>query len=411
MLIQKDFYKWTRLGLINLVVVAFLGVLLRYKIAFAFPIVDQKHLLHGHSHFAFTGWISQILMTFFIWIVSNKKQENKFNDYKYLLWSNHIVSYLMLFAFTYQGYGNISIPLSMVSIIIGYLFSIKAWRDINETDLKISGSYFKAAIIFNFISTFGTYWLAYLTAHQVINQKLYLLSVYFYLHFQYNGWFIFSCLGILMYLLAQHQIEIRHKAKIFAIFSYTLIPCFLLSALWIKLPIWMYVIVIVAAIFQLLAWIWLLIEIKISANKKFISFNFQSLLFYLSAIALTIKFLLQALSTIPVLSTFAFGYRPVVIGYLHLIMLGIITMFMLAGLRSVGILSSSGRSKWGIIVFIVGFVLNEFMLLIQALSFLNLVYVSFSNEILFVIAIVMFIGLAIVFVGSKRVYAVPSEAS
>ena len=157
MLIQKDFYKWTRLGLINLVVVAFLGVLLRYKIAFAFPIVDQKHLLHGHSHFAFTGWISQILMTFFIWIVSNKKQENKFNDYKYLLWSNHIVSYLMLFAFTYQGYGNISIPLSMVSIIIGYLFSIKAWRDINETDLKISGSYFKAAIIFNFISTFGTY--------------------------------------------------------------------------------------------------------------------------------------------------------------------------------------------------------------------------------------------------------------
>ena len=317
----------------------------------------------------------------------------------------------MLFAFTYQGYGNISIPLSMVSIIIGYLFSIKAWRDINETDLKISGSYFKAAIIFNFISTFGTYWLAYLTARQVINQKLYLLSVYFYLHFQYNGWFIFSCLGILMYLLAQHQIEVRHKDKIFAIFSYTLIPCFLLSALWIKLPIWMYVIVIVAAIFQLFAWIWLLIEIKISSNKKFFLFNLQSLLFYLSAIALTIKFLLQALSTIPVLSTFAFGYRPVVIGYLHLIMLGIITMFILAGLKNIGILPSSSRSKWGIIIFIVGFVLNEFMLLLQALSFLNMVYVSFSNEILFVIAIVMFIGLSIVLISSRRVYAASSGVS
>jgi hypothetical protein len=38
----------------------------------------------------------------------------------------------------------------------------------------------------------------------------------------------------------------------------------------------------------------------------------------LSAIALSIKLLLQLGAVIPALSTWAFGLRPIVIGYLHL---------------------------------------------------------------------------------------------
>ncbi len=53
--------KWIKICFINLLIVALLGVTLRYKIAFSLPFVDQKHLLHGHSHFAFAGWITQII--------------------------------------------------------------------------------------------------------------------------------------------------------------------------------------------------------------------------------------------------------------------------------------------------------------------------------------------------------------
>ena len=51
------FSKWLRISLFNLMLVAFLGMILRYKILFSLPFLDQKHLLHAHSHFAFSGWV------------------------------------------------------------------------------------------------------------------------------------------------------------------------------------------------------------------------------------------------------------------------------------------------------------------------------------------------------------------
>jgi hypothetical protein len=54
--------RWIPLVLASLVLVASLGVLMRYKIAFEFPYLDQKNLQHAHSHFAFAGWVTQALM-------------------------------------------------------------------------------------------------------------------------------------------------------------------------------------------------------------------------------------------------------------------------------------------------------------------------------------------------------------
>lgn len=53
--------KWYRVALFNLVVLAFLGIVLRYKIIFNLSFVEQKNVLHAHSHFAFNGWISFLL--------------------------------------------------------------------------------------------------------------------------------------------------------------------------------------------------------------------------------------------------------------------------------------------------------------------------------------------------------------
>ena len=52
----------------------------------------------------------------------------------------------------------------------------------------------------------------------------------------------------------------------------------------------------------------------------------------LSFLALTIKFMLQSGSVIPSLSTLAFGFRPIVIGYLHLVLLGFTTLFLLGSM-------------------------------------------------------------------------------
>lgn len=97
--------KWIRIALINLSVVAFLGVVLRYKIAFPLPLVHQKYLLHAHSHFAFTGWVSQALITFLIGSLSLRSSRNVFPGFKALLVGNLVLSYAMLISFLWQGYG------------------------------------------------------------------------------------------------------------------------------------------------------------------------------------------------------------------------------------------------------------------------------------------------------------------
>lgn len=67
-----NFKFWIRLTLINLLIVAFFGVVMRYKIGFAFPYLNQKNLQHAHSHFAFGGWISMMIMVLMLYSVKEK---------------------------------------------------------------------------------------------------------------------------------------------------------------------------------------------------------------------------------------------------------------------------------------------------------------------------------------------------
>src|SRR5512133_832255 len=103
---------WLKISLLNLCVVAALGVLMRYKIGFEFPYLDQKHLQHSHSHFAFSGWLSHTLMALMIYYLQTKMADFKGNKYKNLIIFNLICSYGMLVSFIIEGYGLISIILS-----------------------------------------------------------------------------------------------------------------------------------------------------------------------------------------------------------------------------------------------------------------------------------------------------------
>jgi hypothetical protein len=119
-------------------------------------------------------------------------------------------------------------------------------------------------------------------------------------------------------------------------------------------------------------------------------------LFILSGFALTIKLLLQAGSVIPSLSKLAFGFRPIVIGYLHLVFLAIITLFLLAYSINFKLININSKSIAGIIIFSTGIFLNEILLMIQGVSDLTYHGVPYINELLLIAAIVLFTGIATV---------------
>ena len=68
---------WLKISLFNLLLVALLGLLLRYKMGFDFAYFDHKFLLHSHSHFAFSGWITHTLMVLMLVFLSHQRTDAK----------------------------------------------------------------------------------------------------------------------------------------------------------------------------------------------------------------------------------------------------------------------------------------------------------------------------------------------
>lgn len=404
---------WLKISIINLLLVAVLGLLMRYKIGFEFPFLDQKHLQHSHSHFAFSGWISHTLMVLMIGFLEkriNITDTQFIKKYNFLLIANLICSYGMLISFILQGYGLISILFSTFSIVIACVFTYLYFKDlklISEEDL--SKNWFKASLFFNVLSSLGTFALAYMMASKNIHQNEYLSSIYFYLHFQYNGWFFFACMGLLFFFLQIKKTENTFFKKTFWLFFVSCIPAYFLSTLWLKLPIWIYVLTLLSAIIQAFTWfkfLSILIKLKLNFLEKYPLF-LRYILFFVS-IALSLKFLLQLGSTIPVLSQLAFGFRPIVIAYLHLVLLAIISLFLLFYIYANELITFNKQIKKGLIIFTIGVLLNEIILAIQGIASFSYTLIPLVNEMLFGAAIILVSGIGITaFYSLKKVKNTP----
>lgn len=395
---------WLRISFFNLLIVAFLGLILRYKIAFSLPFIDQKHLLHGHSHFAFTGWVSMALMAFMIDYASRKKNSNLFPKYQWLLWGNLITAYGMLLSFPFQGYGLFSISFSTLSIVNSWIFTWLFWKELNSIANKsIINHWFKAALLFNAVSALGAFALAGMMANKTVHQNWYLLAVYFFLHFQYNGWFFFTCMGLFLERILEILPYLKKQKQIFWLLAGACLPAFFLSALWLSMPAWAYTLIVVSALMQLIAWLLLLLQLVPKWSE--LTNHFSSLakwLLLFSGIAATIKFLLQVASTIPSISTLAFGFRPIVIAYLHLILLGMITLFLIANFISSNLIKLNKIALTGIFVFVFGILFNEFLLMIQGIAAMLEASVGSINELLLVAAILLFSGMLLLNWGIKK---------
>lgn len=389
---------WLKISLLNLCIVAILGVMMRYKIGFEFPYLDQKHLQHSHSHFAFAGWLGHTLMVLMVHFLQIKIIDFKSNKYKAIIIANLICSYGMLVSFIIEGYGLVSIVLSTASILVSYVFGYRFIKDLKLLDDDLlAKSWFKAAIFFNIISSLGTFYLAYMMASKNVVQDWYLSSIYYYLHFQYNGWFFFACMGLAFGFLNLRKFDNSFYETSFKLFAIACVPAYFLSTLWLDLPLWIYIITVIAAIIQVFAWFKLLAVLL--KTKRNVLENYSPLLRYILlfvSFALSIKLLLQLGSTIPFVSDLAFGFRPIVIAYLHLVLLAIITLFILFYIYANHLVFISKKIKYGILLFSVGVLLNEIVLAIQGLASLSYTTIPYVNEILFGIAIILFIGIGFI---------------
>lgn len=404
---------WAKIALFNFLILSVIGLLLRYKILFPLPFIDQKHLLHGHSHFAFSGWVSTALYIAYIHLLNPDKNAQK--RLRHYLWIHLFSSWGMLLTFPFMGYAAPSICFSTISILISFVFSFEFKILLARSSrLTFEKKWFYSALICNVLSSMGTFLLAYMMATKNSHPFSYFGSVYFYLHFQYNGWFLLSIFGFLLTYVSKTELVNISKASdiFFQVIIWTILPTWVLTLLWMNVYRSIEIMALAASVIQLIGLLFFLKTLKSIFSRLRITINRSVFkLWIFSIFAFILKIILQTLSAIPQLNQYAFGIRPIVIGFLHLVLLGFVSIFLLGYLFENKLLQLNyPSSKWGLWIFCTGVILNELTLMIQGFCAINASHLPFSNYILLTIAFLMFLGLSMIFGTQFRLHFKENES-
>lgn len=357
---MKDnlYHKHVRIALIYFGIAALLGVLLRSYPIFSFEF-NYRYMVHAHSHIALLGWVYVALTTLFHYCFIKKETASK--SYKKIFWATQITLIGMLLTFPFQGYALFSIIFSTLFLIISYTYAHHFWKNIDPKDKsRISLRCAKAALIYMVISSIGPWALGAIMSTLGAQSIWYRLSIYFYLHFQYNGWMILALVGLFIYGMEQRGWELSQKsfAPFFGVLNTGIVLTFFLSTLWTEPTLWLYILGGFGAILQLYAFILLWMTVK-NKDTQLFNTNIQQFVFRLVIILGAIKIILQLLTALPYFARMATTYLDLTIGYLHLTFLGIISLglFLL-----MDYLQLFRISKTTLLWYLAGFLLTEVLI-------------------------------------------------
>jgi len=346
------------------VIAALLGVLLRSYPIFSLGF-NYRHMVHAHSHIALLGWVYVALTTLLHYCFVRKEASNK--RYQWVFGVTQFTLIGMLLTFPFQGYGLYSIIFSTLFLLVSYAYTHHFWSNI---DAKIQNSKgvkcIKAALVYMVISSLGPWALGAIMSTLGAQSIWYRLSIYFYLHFQYNGWMILALVGLFIYVLERRGQEFPQKAfnRFFLWLNTGIVLTFFLSTLWTEPPLVLYILAGLGALVQLyaFAYLWGTVKSRLPALKfSNLQYNFLKLVIGL----LVVKIVLQLLTAFPYFATLATTYLDFTIGYLHLTFLGVVSIGMFFFMDLFGLFRISKKGFYG---YLLGFIVSELLLFYKGFS-------------------------------------------
>lgn len=344
--------------------VALLGVVLRL-FSFAEVPATFRFLVHTHSHVALLGWV-YVAITSLIYIIF-LKDAGIDKRYRRIFWFTQISILGMLLSFPFQGYALFSIIFSTLFLIASYFF---AWMVLIKTpaEFKSRFSYkcIRASLIYMIISSIGPWALGGIMSTLGSTSVWYKLSIYFYLHFQYNAWFILALCGIIFFIAEKKNLNISPSDfnRFYIYINTAVILTFFLSVLWIQPNAIFYNLAGIGAVIQVFAFLKFFSIFKKAGLERVVSF-FPKLLLKIAAWILGVKLIAQLLSALPFFADLAYKTPDFVIGYLHWVFLGLISPVLFALLHHFNLMKVSKIGFW---IFFTGFIITELILLYRGLA-------------------------------------------
>ncbi len=385
--------KFILVCLLNFLVAASMGLVLRY--VFIQPLsLNFRFLTHGHSHVAMLGWVYLML---YLLIVHHFIPDKK-PIYNRLFWITQLAVVGMMISFPLQGYAAISISFSTLHIFCSYYFVRLVWQHHKTTSLP-ARYLLKACLLFMLLSTIGVWCLGPAVATLGQTSAFYQIAIQFFLHFQFNGWFLLAVLAVFLnqFNIANHQL-FKH---FFALLILATIFTFALPVSWFAFHPLLLWINGLGVVLQVLALYYLLKLLQPHWNSFWANGSTTIKLMYRFALlCFVLKIGIQTLSLIPEVAEKAYQYRDFVIGFIHLTMLGIISGFLFAFILQSPLVNKKSKIlSFGLYSFIAGFLTTECILFIQGcLYYFGVGMMPNYHLLLFVCSILLPLGILFIIV-------------
>jgi hypothetical protein len=397
--------RWFRIALINFFLAAVMGAIMRLAFVVEISWLNFRPFLHGHSHVAMLGWVYLGLFCLLI----HRFIDTPRKIYHRLFWATQLSIVGMLIAFPLQGYGSVSITFSTLHILLSYVFTWNLWKDLDRGSADPAAKLFvRAGLLFMVISTLALWGLGPIMALDLSHQPIYYMLVQAFLHFQFNGWYVFAVLGILLHFMRSVGIPLnpRQLRWFFWLLAISCLLTYALAVTWSDPRDFLFMINSFGAAIQLVAlvvFIRILYPIRRVLLGK-IGGKWPGRLIKLGLLCFGLKILIQTAVIIPFLATIAYTIRNFVMGFLHLILLGLMSHLLLGFASRAGFISFNRRvGRAGLWVFVGGFILSELVLFLQGLLlWLRVGFLPFYYEGLFVVSALIPVGILLLLLGTRK---------
>lgn len=358
--------RHTNIALLYFFVVGLLGLFLRFF--FVTPLsANFRYVVHAHSHIALLGWVYIALSTLIYKMYFTA--ENKGKSYLKIFIFTQVTLIGMLVTFPIQGYALFSIIFSTLFLFASYFFAWFVFRNI-PVIYKETFSYrlLRIALWFMVVSSIGPWAISVVMVTLGSTSIWYKLSIYFYLHFQYNGWFILALCSTLFYLLETAGAVIAKKD--YSIFLNLLVSSvilsFFLSVLWVEPPVIFYILAGLGAFLQIGAFYKLFLIIR--PTRELIENTLQPWthwLLKLAGVFLIGKIFMQLLTMHPYFVHLSYNFIDFVVGYLHWVFLGVVSISLFAFLHHFKLIK---LPKPVFYIYLTGFLLSEALIFYKGIA-------------------------------------------
>ncbi|WET03627.1 hypothetical protein P0R33_04665 [Flavobacterium sp. YJ01] len=355
---------WILSCFFNFLIACVFGLLMRFMYLFPIDFLNYSYLLHAHSHVAMLGWVYMIVYVLVVHFFIPKEKRKK-PIYNRLFWLTEFSVIGMMIAFPIQGYALFSIIFSTMHILLSYVFCRLVWKHCSK-DKSPSQRLLLVSILFMILSTCGVWCLGPAVSTLGKQSAFYQIAIQFFLHFQFNGWFIFAILALFLKQFQNKIDEVKFKKFYFLMIISTLLTLTFPIRWFVENVILSYI-NIFGVLIQLLAFVYFFRMLKPQINHFKSSLHQTTKIVYgLALCSLFLKVGIQLLTIFPNLAEVSHQIRNFVIGFIHLTTLGIISGFLFGILLQNKMLSADSKTlKIGMKCFILGYISTEILLFLQ----------------------------------------------